>query len=99
MIRVPSIVMAPTYPPKKDADGLWSVTVGPLTPDLHEVQFNVDCLMIADPGSWMPKPQRQVNTSLLEIPGDPPTFLDTREVPHGMIRAEGYHSNVLGGQK
>jgi hypothetical protein len=25
----------------------------------------------------MPKPQRQVNTSLLEIPGDPPTFLDT----------------------
>src|SRR6516162_3271223 len=44
--------------------------------------------MIADPGSSMAKPQRQVNTSLLEIPGDPPTFLETRDVPHGTIRAE-----------
>lgn len=92
----PPTVMAPTYPLKKDADGLWSVTVGPLTPDLYEVQFNVDGLMIANPGSWMPKPQRQVKTSLLEIPSDPPTFLDSREVPHGTIRAEVYHSKVLG---
>jgi enterochelin esterase-like enzyme len=59
------------------------------------VQFNVDGLMIADPGSPMPKPQRQVNTSLLEIPGDPPTFLETRGVLHGTIRAEVYPSKVL----
>jgi hypothetical protein len=72
------------------------VTVGPLAPDLYEVQFDVDGLMIADPGSSMPKPQRQVNTSLLEIPGDPPTFLDTRDVPHGTIRAEVYRSKALG---
>jgi enterochelin esterase family protein len=87
--------MAPTYPLKKDNAGLWSVTVGPLAPDLYEVQFDVDGLMIADPGNSMPKPQRQVNTSLLEIPGDPPTFLDTRDVPHGTIHAEIYRSNVL----
>jgi hypothetical protein len=36
-----------------------------LWPDLYEAQFNVDGLMIADPGSSMPKPQRGVNTSLL----------------------------------
>jgi enterochelin esterase family protein len=87
--------MAPTYPLKKDNAGLWSVTVGPLAPDLYEVQFDVDGLMIADPGNSMPKPQRQVNTSLLEIPRDPPTFLDTRDVPHGTIHAEIYRSNVL----
>src|SRR5580704_13316165 len=92
----PPTVMAPTYPLKKDNDGLWSVTVGPLPPDLYEVQFSVDGLMIADPGSSIPKPQRQVNTSLLEIPGDPPTFLDTRDVPHGTIHAEVYHCKVLG---
>jgi enterochelin esterase family protein len=91
----PPTVMAPSYPLKKDDDGLWSATVGPLAPDLYEVQFNVDGLMIADPGSSLPKPQRQVNTSLLEIPGDPPTFLDTRPVPHGTIRAEIYGSKVL----
>jgi enterochelin esterase-like enzyme len=91
----PPTTMAPSYPLKKDNDGLWSATIGPLAPDLYEVQFNVDGLMIADPGSPMPKPQRQVNTSLLEIPGDPPTFLQTRDVPHGTIRAEVYPSKVL----
>jgi enterochelin esterase-like enzyme len=91
----PPTAMAPSYELKKDNDGLWSATVGPLAPDLYEVQFNVDGLMIADPGSSMPKPQRQVNTSLLEIPGDPPTFLETRDVPHGAIRAELYRSKVL----
>ena len=92
----PPTAMAPSYALKKDNDGLWSVTVGPLAPDLYEVQFDVDGLMIADPGSPLPKPQRQVNTSLLEIPGDPPTFIQTRDVPHGTIRAETYHSKVLG---
>jgi Carbohydrate-binding module 48 (Isoamylase N-terminal domain) len=91
----PPAAMAPSYQLKKDDDGLWSATVGPLAPDLYEVQFNVDGLVIADPGSSMPKPQRQVNTSLLEIPGDPPTFLDTRDVAHGAIRAEVYRSKVL----
>jgi Carbohydrate-binding module 48 (Isoamylase N-terminal domain) len=69
----PPAAMAPSYQLKKDNDGLWSTTVGPLAPDLYEVQFDVDGLMIADPGSPIPKPQRQVNTSLLEIPGDPPS--------------------------
>jgi enterochelin esterase-like enzyme len=92
----PPTAMAPSYPLTKDDQGLWSATVGPLKPDMYEVQFNVDGLMIADPGCPMLKPQRQVNTSLLEIPGDPPTFLDTRDVPHGTIRAEVYRSKVLG---
>ena len=92
----PPTAMAPSYSLEKDNNGIWSVTVGPLAPDLYEVQFDVDGLMIADPGSPMPKPQRQVNTSLLEIPGDPPMFLDTRDVPHGTIRAEVYRSKALG---
>ena len=44
--------MAPSYPLKTDNDGLGSATVGPLAPDLYEVQFNVDGLMIADPGEF-----------------------------------------------
>jgi enterochelin esterase-like enzyme len=92
----PPTVMAPSFPLKKDDQGVWSATVGPLQPDLYEVQFNVDGLLIADPGSSLPKPQRQVNTSLLEIPGNPPTFLDTRGVPHGTVRTEVYRSKALG---
>ena len=52
----------------KDANGLWTVTLGPLEPNLYEYQFNLDGRKITDPGNDMPKPQRQVDTSLLLIP-------------------------------
>jgi len=35
----------------KDANGLWTVTSGPLEPNLYQYQFSVDGLKIADPGS------------------------------------------------
>ena len=80
----------------RDADGLWSVTLGPLEPNLYEYQFNVDGRKIADPGNDMPKPQRQVDTSLLLIPGTPPDFLDVQNGAHGTMRDETYYSTTLG---
>jgi enterochelin esterase family protein len=63
----------------KDANGLWSATLGPLEPNLYAYQFNLDGRKITDPGNDMPKPQRQVDTSLLLIPGmPPPRSLKTR---------------------
>ena len=52
----------------KDANGLWTVTLGPFEPNLYQYQFSLDGLKIADPGNDMPKPQRHVDTSLLLIP-------------------------------
>src|SRR5258708_2142850 len=92
----PPTVTAPSYPMKKDDQGLWSRTIGPLAPGVYEVQFDVDGLIIPDPGSALPKPQRQVITSFLEIPGDPPTYLESRDVPHGTLRLELYPSKVSG---
>ena len=46
----------------KNANGLWSVTLGPLESDLYEYQFLLDGRKITDPGNDMPKPQRQVDT-------------------------------------
>jgi enterochelin esterase-like enzyme len=80
----------------KDANGLWTVTLGPLEPNLYQYQFIVDGLKMADPGNEMPKPQRQVNTSLLLIPGTPPDFLDVQNGAHGTIRDETYYSTTLG---
>jgi enterochelin esterase-like enzyme len=79
----------------RDADGLWTVTIGPLEPNLYQYQFSVDGLKIADPGNEMLKPQRQVDTSLLLIPGTPPDFLDVQTGAHGTIRDETYYSTVL----
>jgi enterochelin esterase-like enzyme len=92
----PPTVSAVTYPLKKDDQGLWSTTVGPFEPGVHELQFDVDGLIIPDPGSSLPKPQRQMSTSFLEIPADQTTFCDLRDVPHGTMRLEFYPSKVLG---
>src|SRR6516165_1126366 len=80
----------------KDTNGLWSATLGPLEPNLYEYQFNLDGRKITDPGNDMPKPQRQVDTSLLLVPDTPPDFLDTQNGAHGTIRDETYYSTTLG---
>jgi enterochelin esterase-like enzyme len=80
----------------RDAEGLWSVTLGPFEPNLYEYQFNLEGRKITDPGNDMPKPQRQVDTSLLLIPGTPPDFLDVQNGAHGTMRDETYYSTTLG---
>lgn len=80
----------------RGANGLWTVTLGPFEPDLYEYQFNLDGVLLPDPGNATPKPQRHVDTSLLLIPGDPPDFLDVQTGAHGTVRDETYYSTVLG---
>ena len=75
--------------------GLWTVTLGPLEPNLYEYSFNLDGVIIADPGNATPKPEWQVKTSLLLVPGIPPDFLDTQNVSHGTVREETYYSTSL----
>jgi hypothetical protein len=80
----------------KDAKGLWTVTLGPLEPNLYEYQYSLDERKISDPTNDMPKPLRHVDTSLLLIPGEPPDFLDVQNGAHGTMRDETYYSTALG---
>jgi enterochelin esterase-like enzyme len=80
----------------KSAKGLWTVTLGPFEPNLYEYQYNLDGVLVPDPGNDRPKPQRHVDTSLLLIPGDPPNFLDVQNGAHGTMREETYYSTALG---
>ncbi len=85
-----------TYPMTKDESGVWSVKIGPLAPDVYNYQFNADGVVAMDPvnpsvklgfGAFPP-------ASMVEVPGD--EFDDAREVPHGAVRMETYHSKSLG---
>ena len=86
------------HPMTKDADGIWTVTIGPLAPDIYTYAFNVDGVVALDP--------RNVNTkygygnfgavSIVEIPGDAPAFYDVKDVPHGEVRIKPYVSKALG---
>jgi len=86
------------HPMTKGADGIWTVTVGPLAPDIYTYAFNVDGAIALDP--------RNANTkygygnfgpvSVVEVPGEGPQFYDTRPVPHGEVRIRPYISKTLG---
>jgi enterochelin esterase-like enzyme len=85
-----------TYPMTKDETGIWSVKIGPLAPDVYNYQFNADGIVAMDPVNpsvklgWGGFPP----ANMFEIPGD--EFDDAREVPHGSVRMETYHSKTLG---
>ncbi|MGK9231750.1 hypothetical protein KXS07_08980 [Inquilinus limosus] len=87
---------AKATPMAKDDRGVWTVTIGPVAPDLYEYYFNVDGFRATDTGSNAPKPQRQVNTSLVLVPG---SILDTRPVPHGDLRVVTLTSKALGSER
>ena len=70
--------VAAPIPLGRDQDGLWIATTDPVEPNLYEYYFDVDGLRTIDPGTNYPKPQRQVNTSLILVPG---SLLDIRNYP------------------
>jgi len=80
----------------KDKSGVWSWKSGSLAPDLYEYYFDVDGFRSVDTGSRFQKPQRQVNTSLILVPG---SILDDRAVPHGDLLTVTYHSKALGSER
>lgn len=86
------------HPMTKGDSGIWSVTIGPLAPDVYNYQFRVDGIVAMDPqnpavklgfGAFPP-------ANLVEVPGDGLVFDDTRNVPHGSVRFETYQSSTIG---
>jgi enterochelin esterase family protein len=69
----------------KGADGIWSVTLGPLGPDIYDYGFLVDGYPAGDIAN------RQ---NIVEVPGDVPAFYDAQDVPHGDVRMVVYNSKA-----
>src|SRR3954462_1490058 len=53
----------------KDDQGVWSITVGPLTPDFYSYTFNVDGVRTVDPKSAMVKQGVSSLDSMFLVPG------------------------------
>jgi enterochelin esterase family protein len=83
-------------PMAKDANEVWSVTVGPVPTGVWEYSFQVDGLQMIDPGNPAIKPQREPRTSILHVPGQPPLPHDFQDVPHGAVHQHCYLSKSLG---
>ncbi len=99
---------ADEFPMTKDENGLWSVTIGPLAPDMYGYDFILDGVNIVDPANtytgpgtvralWAGNPTgwSAVNAwSYITVPGPEADFFADAPVPHGAVAQVRYHSNV-----
>ncbi len=82
-----------------DASGIWSVTVGPVEPNLYPYNFVVDGLAIADPGNVNIFPNERFKASLVDVPGETPALYAIQNVPHGEVTHGYYTSKSMGGTR
>lgn len=82
---------------EKNAQGVWSVTLGPLEPEIYNYNFSIDGVRTIDPANPQVKTGSTPSTiqSILEVKGDHPAFYDAQPVPHGEIRTHWYESKSL----
>lgn len=80
---------------EKDDRGIWSITIGPLVPDLYSYVFTVDGVRVLDPVNVWVKPGIATLSNMLEVPGEEMAFEAIKDVPHGDVRIAPYFSKVL----
>ncbi|MES1256749.1 MAG: alpha/beta hydrolase-fold protein [Acidobacteriota bacterium] len=77
-------------PLQKDATGLWTVTVGPLEPEIYRYVFLVDGVRTLDSSNPSVKPGGTLLWSYFEVAGHPPRFDEVQDVPHGSVQFRTY---------
>jgi enterochelin esterase-like enzyme len=88
----------PPQPMTRDDQGVWSVTIGPLPPEIWIYNFRIEGVDFPDPSniSLMPRAKGLAAVSnFVEIPGDGPAFYDARPVPHGEVHMILYESKAM----
>ena len=81
----------------RDKEGVWSITVGPLEPNIYIYVFDVDGMTITDPVNPLVKLRARTSASMVEVPGGKPW--ETRDVPHGTVEMLTHQSAVLKGPR
>lgn len=80
----------------KDTTGIWSITVGPVKPDIYPYFFVVDSTQVADPNNTYIFANERFKRSIVDIPGNTPLVHSMQNVPHGKISYRYYKSKTLG---
>lgn len=83
-------------PMTKDSSGVWTVTLGPVKPDMYPYHFVVDGVDVADPKNTAIFPNEGFQNSIVEISGSQPLVHTIQNVPHGTVSYRYYMSPELG---
>lgn len=79
-------------PMTKDSIGVWSITVGPIRPDIYPYSFTVDGVTVMDPANKDYFPNERFKASLVDVPGFTSLIHSIRDVPHGTVTYQYYPS-------
>ena len=84
----------------RDANGVWSVTLGPLMPDIYGYSFVVDGVTMSDPSNgWIQPGVRSSLRSSVRVPGEQEAFLELQPaIPHGDVRIVYFKAASLDGK-
>src|SRR5262245_8376081 len=85
------------HPMTKDAEGIWSATVGPIEETIHLYSFTVDGVTMADPVNPRVKLRQRTSASLVEIPAKSAPW-EVRDVPHGSVEVNWQRTAVINGE-
>jgi enterochelin esterase-like enzyme len=81
----------------REDSGIWSVTIGPLTPDIYGYSFSVDGVTISDPANgWVFPSMQSSPQSAVRVPGAEEEFLEIKPVPHGDVRIIYFNAESVG---
>jgi len=75
--------------------GLWSLTVGPLEPEIYTYTLNVEGINLMDPGNIRVMRDGARYASMLLVPGASSDLYQVQDVPHGTLAKVWYDSPTL----
>ena len=70
---------------KKDADGVWEITLTGVAPDTYRYCYIVDGMQVADPNSLWISPDNGFKYSIAEFPDAPYNIQHMGQIPHGEV--------------
>lgn len=95
-VNLLSTIQPESIPLIKAENGLWSISVGPIIPEIYHYQFDIDGTIITDIKNQSPYPWLDGKSELI-VPGTPPLLHELSDVPHGALHDHIYHSETTGG--
>jgi enterochelin esterase-like enzyme len=81
----------------KGENGVWTITLGPVAPDMYPYSFIVDGVQVMDPQNPEWFPNETFKNSILDVRGNGEPLLHAlKNVPHGSVDYVNYWSESLG---
>jgi enterochelin esterase family protein len=81
---------------QKDDQGIWSVTIRALDPDIYGYSFVTDGVELIDPSNPRIIPNLLGSQSAVHVPGPASLPWEVNAVPHGTVHHHYYHSATVG---